>query len=533
MTSFAWHRCECAARLEYMAEARGRPRPGTAHPDAEPDDPDGVHGGEKPEDASFEREEALPGGDADDAQDVRAQVDPDLAYASHLYLSEAQVFEAVHRYDIAEAERHKRSSNKRDMFEKFMREHRGCYSEARRPRAVEPATPGPPVTADTDRDRAAAAKHQAALLKQAREDDSCDRGVPARSIAEQSACPDGTVRPLLPAEMPLSPKEMAAELIAKSGVWKSKEQYLVTLFILEPLQLLWEQALREGRVDDLKGYRNWQRASELCPVRSIFLHGPGGSGKTFCMTEVVLKVYRHFLGETGAKAIAATNSNARMLLGKTMHAAGKMVREQSLKARNLKPTSTQRKALEREWQDAWLLLIDEIGLASPPLLAGTCRRVFHGCSRMLRLAAETMMEHAFGDVPVQVALGDLMQLLPVRSRSLLEALSSSPLPEVDDKKKRGPQKTKMASMYLEACARTLCSSQARIGSLTRTCRLFWRSCGHLAVRLCHKLCEKLCLSASKPDPTTRVWGLISLSRAAQASLLLAPLQRFDGSRSHA
>ena len=55
---------------------------------------------------------------------------------------------------------------------------------------------------------------------------------------------------------------------------------------------------------------------------------------------------------------------------------------------------------------------------------------------MLRLAAETMMEHAFGDVPVQVALGDLMQLLPVMSHSLLEALSSSPLPDGDKKKTR-------------------------------------------------------------------------------------------------
>ena len=33
------------------------------------------------------------------------------------------------------------------------------------------------------------------------------------------------------------------------------------------------------------------------------------------------------------------------------------------------------------------------------------------------------MEHMFGDVPVQVALGDLMQLLPVMSHSLLQALS--------------------------------------------------------------------------------------------------------------
>ena len=56
----AWRRVECSARLEYMAEARGRPRPGQQHPDAAPDDPDGVHGGDRPEDAAFEQEDALP-----------------------------------------------------------------------------------------------------------------------------------------------------------------------------------------------------------------------------------------------------------------------------------------------------------------------------------------------------------------------------------------------------------------------------------------------------------------------------------------
>ena len=30
--------------------------------------------------------------------------------------------------------------------------------------------------------------------------------------------------------------------------------------------------------------------------RVVFLHGPGGSGKTYCMTEVVLKVVTPFPG---------------------------------------------------------------------------------------------------------------------------------------------------------------------------------------------------------------------------------------------
>ena len=58
-------RTQCATLLEEMAEARGRPRPGVAHADAVADDPDGVHGGERPEDADFETGAVMPGGDSD------------------------------------------------------------------------------------------------------------------------------------------------------------------------------------------------------------------------------------------------------------------------------------------------------------------------------------------------------------------------------------------------------------------------------------------------------------------------------------
>ena len=55
---------EVAARLEYMAEARGMPRPGHAHADAEAEDVADVTGGDaRDSDADFEQDAALPGGD--------------------------------------------------------------------------------------------------------------------------------------------------------------------------------------------------------------------------------------------------------------------------------------------------------------------------------------------------------------------------------------------------------------------------------------------------------------------------------------
>ena len=74
------------------------------------------------------------------------------------------------------------------------------------------------------------------------------------------------------------------------------------------------------------------------------------------MTEVVNVVIRRFFGEAGVKAIASSNSAARLLAGKTMHAAGKMSRGQSLKAKKLKPNSRAKKKLDAEWGRLLLLL---------------------------------------------------------------------------------------------------------------------------------------------------------------------------------
>ena len=72
---YALRHVEVAARLEYMAEARGRPCPGHAHPDAEVEDPDCAPRGERQEsDPEFEDDAALPGGD-----DQAADGEPDHA----------------------------------------------------------------------------------------------------------------------------------------------------------------------------------------------------------------------------------------------------------------------------------------------------------------------------------------------------------------------------------------------------------------------------------------------------------------------
>ena len=203
--------------------------------------------------------------------------------------------------------------------------------------------------------------------------------------------------------------------------------FLATFFVLQPLQRLWENAKQVGSLQELVSPGGAAHLAKALAVRMVFLHGAGGSGKTFCMTEVVIKVVRGFLGERGVKAVAATNSTARLLRGKTIHAAAKMTIKQSLQAKKLKPTSGLQKALELEWNDSFMMLGDEIGVSAPALLAGLSRRAFYARRRMLNFKLESVMEHPFGDVRLQVYMADFLQLMPVRSHSLVEAFCKSPI----------------------------------------------------------------------------------------------------------
>ena len=197
------------------------------------------------------------------------------------------------------------------------------------------------------------------------------------------------------------------------------------MFLLFPIQQLWENSFHhEDGVEAMKNPEWLAGQSENVPIRRMFAHGPGGSGKTYFLTEVVLPVARHFFGENGTKAIAAHNSAARLLHGSTMHSAGKMTRGQSMTAKKLRPMGNVKTALEKEWSHTACLVVDELGLAAPRLVAAVSRRAFHARAtdrgwdnREIELAEK----HPFGDVPIQAIAADMMQLNPVMSHSMVEA----------------------------------------------------------------------------------------------------------------
>ena len=204
-------------------------------------------------------------------------MDPDLEYRARHALADMQLFDAVHRHDEAERQCRNSRSQKQKLFQMCMREHNQSYQEASQPRAVTPRAPGQCDAANAARDRRAACRNQHGVVE-SRTDAT---GIAMRNNLTAAALrgeerAGATARSLGADELPPSPVELAADLIARSGVWRSKEQYLATLFLLQPLQTLWEQAMQQGGAGQLltPGVAG-QYAQTQC-VRSAFLHGPGG-----------------------------------------------------------------------------------------------------------------------------------------------------------------------------------------------------------------------------------------------------------------
>ena len=147
----------------------------------------------------------------------------------------------------------------------------------------------------------------------------------------------------------------------------------------------------------------------------IFVHGPGGSGKTFMLKEVILPVYEEYL-PGASRGIAAQNSAARLIGGSTFHHMAGLTRGQELLFQ--KPSKSKKEAIQKKWARLALAFVDEISLTAPNLLA-----MLHAsaCYGRLDIGPEDFLENIFGNVLCQILAGDFLQLNPVCARSLMEA----------------------------------------------------------------------------------------------------------------
>ena len=78
----------------------------------------------------------------------------------------------------------------------------------------------------------------------------------------------------------------------------------------------------------------------------LFLQGPGGSGKTWCVNKVIAQTYRRYLPGS-VVCFASQNSSARLISGNTMHYMAAMTRHQSLTKG--KPSKAAVEKLQKLW----------------------------------------------------------------------------------------------------------------------------------------------------------------------------------------
>ena len=121
---------EISANLDFMAEARRRPRPGVLHPNAT-DEKDDV--GLKAEFVDAEDMDDVVDQDVEDLEDNASTLRPDIQYKPILQISSNDLFDVVHRRDGGTLGTGRASvSTKRSR--EFMQQYGGKYLEMKEPR---------------------------------------------------------------------------------------------------------------------------------------------------------------------------------------------------------------------------------------------------------------------------------------------------------------------------------------------------------------------------------------------------------------
>ena len=425
---FAVQVLEASGNLDMMAEARRRPRPSQLHPDAVADDPDGVQEGWGADHVDVtEMEDGLvPDAEVDEFPEAKFEAEPGVHYAPLLRVTEDRVIQVVHRLGVL-PRLDRRAGDRYANISLFHLNHASAHAALGDAVAVSRAWHAShAISNQLPVRRQNEALKQQASLREARKglDDQTTEDTPVAYRPDAGPELTSEPPPVVRAELPSTdetPVTMGRRLMAESGVANSEDQYNASLLALYPLQGLVEWAIGRGRLQDLAEPRQLRQLLAEAPqefVQRLFLHGPGGSGKTYFVNEVVLPVLRRFC--PGAfQAMASQNSAARLIAGATMHAMAAMTRNQALTAR--KPTRGALEKLKKGWEALACVLLDEASLMPPDLLAMVSARAGWARSELLRLSPDMFVERPFGDILLQIMLGDFLQLNPVRSHSLMEA----------------------------------------------------------------------------------------------------------------
>jgi hypothetical protein len=205
----------------------------------------------------------------------------------------------------------------------------------------------------------------------------------------------------MPTDMTALGPVKVAKYLAEEALLNRDQQGPVAL-IAKDMQTAWEQ---QGKPKKMK---------DEGKILRMLLLGGGGCGKTRIINLVLTALFITFWGARGCVKIAPSNKAARGILGKTLHAAAKLV-VSSLKTMNLRCSTQVQTALAYLWAPCGALIMDEALQGSASLYHALSLRCTYGRApaHELEVADYAAPSQTFGAIPIVVECGDELQLPPV------------------------------------------------------------------------------------------------------------------------
>ena len=183
--------------------------------------------------------------------------------------------------------------------------------------------------------------------------------------------------------------------------------------------------MRHAWADAREGKSRSPRLDPSIPLARVLFVGGGGCGKSRLIVRVLTPLFEAFYGPAGCVRLAPSNKAARLIGGRTMHAAQGLTPASSLRTAALRLTGMARKKVEQVMIPAGAVVCDEFSQIQSPMLHATALRSTYARAShySLNVGDYTNQTELFGRIGILAIFGDHLQLPPVpKSVGLLACL---------------------------------------------------------------------------------------------------------------